>query len=176
MRRNGAYYFGTVVDMKIEYITGDLLQAQELCLVHGCNAQYAYSSGVAGLIRKKYPEAYKAYATADRLVLGEIIWWESDDRIIGNAITQQFYGRQPGRRYVSYDAIHQVIQKVNVRALTLLERASPVLRAGRFIDQRFQKVAFPRIGAGLAQGSWEIISQIIEAESTNFVPVVYSLE
>ncbi|ESQ88966.1 hypothetical protein ABAC460_14390 [Asticcacaulis sp. AC460] len=36
-------------------------------------------------------------------------------------------------------------------------------------------VAFPKIGAGLAQGDWTIIESLIEDHSRHFQPVVYVL-
>jgi hypothetical protein len=47
--------------MKIIYKQGDLLDCIEKVIVHGCNAQGVMGSGVALAIRKKYPDAARAY-------------------------------------------------------------------------------------------------------------------
>jgi hypothetical protein len=38
------------------------------------------------------------------------------------------------------------------------------------------QIALPLLGAGLAQGKWSIISQIIEDEATDFQPIVYLMD
>lgn len=146
--------------MKIEYITGNLLDAPEKYLVHGCNAQGAYRSGVAGVVRDAYPAAYSAYREKFELSglrVGETIWVDCGKHVIINAITQEFYGRDKSRVYVDYDGVRAAMAEINSRDV-----------AGR--------VAMPLIGAGLANGSWPILSAIIEQESTTFQPVVYLLD
>ena len=50
-----------VIKMKIEYRKGDLFQTEIKTIVHGCNAQGVMGSGVAKIIRDKYPKAYDRY-------------------------------------------------------------------------------------------------------------------
>ena len=50
--------------MKIVYKVGDITEAPEVVIVHGCNTQGAMGSGVAKAIRRKYPWAYEAYIDA----------------------------------------------------------------------------------------------------------------
>lgn len=117
-------------------------------------------SGIAALIREKYPKAYDDYVKeADDfgLKVGNIIVSDNKDRTIINAVTQQFYGRDPKIVYVSYEGMRSCIQKINQYAK----------------DHEVISIAMPLIGAGLANGSWKIISQIIEEESTDFTPIVY---
>ena len=153
--------------MKIIYRKGDLLECEEKVVVHGCNAQGVMGAGVARAIKEKHFRAYTQYkreVVANQKynktgisLLGKVIWAVCGDKVIGNAITQEFYGRAP-IRYCSYDAIRKCMQHIN-----------------QYIREEGGSVAMPRIGAGLAGGDWEIISQIIEEESTNFQPVVYEL-
>ncbi len=148
--------------MKIEYVTGDLLQSPELFILQGCNAQGVMGSGVAKAIRDRYPEVFNQYrAEYDErgLRLGQTIWVNCDPHVVINAITQEFYGREEGRRYADYDAIETAIQEIDSLMVGL--------------DSR---VAMPLIGAGLAQGSWAVISDIIETNSKNFQPVVYLID
>jgi O-acetyl-ADP-ribose deacetylase (regulator of RNase III) len=154
--------------MKIRYVTGNLLEAPERYILHGCNAQGVMGSGVAKLLRDKEPAIFDRYRETyelqgNHLILGQTIWVWTKDKIYINGITQEFYGREPGHVYVSYDAISGVIASINDRA-----RAIPAMK----IDA----VAMPLIGAGLAQGDWNIISQLIEEGSTNFEPVVYLID
>jgi hypothetical protein len=114
------------------------------------------NSGVAKGIREHFPGAFTAYRLAyetSGLVLGTVVWAEDRGKVIGNCITQQDYGREPGRRYVDYDAVRACVREVN-------RVVGPV------------PVALPLIGAGLAQGDWGVIAAIIEEEAI-FQPVVY---
>jgi O-acetyl-ADP-ribose deacetylase (regulator of RNase III) len=154
--------------MEIKYRHGNLLTAEERVIIHGCNAQGVMGSGVAYFLREKYPKAYEDYhaeyrANGQHLPLGSIVWSAQDtheQHLIGNAITQEYAGREPNRRYVSYDAIAEAMDSIDSLA-----------HSGAF-----DKVAMPLIGAGLAQGRWPIIKSIIETHSQHFQPVVYLID
>lgn len=133
---------------------GDLLAVQRGIVVHGCNAQGVMGSGVAAAIRTRYPGAFQAYRKAfesNGLHLGEVIGFSAErdpsgrpSLVIANAITQEFYGREPGRVYVSYSAITQCFAKIAKKARELeLE------------------VHFPLIGCGLGGGDWREVSRRI---------------
>jgi O-acetyl-ADP-ribose deacetylase (regulator of RNase III) len=142
---------------QIIYETGDLLDADERYIVHGCNAQGVMGSGVAKLIRARYPKAYvdyrQVYETAG-LRLGQIIWSDCERHVVLNAITQDKYGTDPNVIYCDYEAIRAAMRTIE-----------------RSVDGA--RVAMPLIGAGRAHGSGKIISAIIEDEATTFQPVVY---
>lgn len=145
--------------MKIIYKQGDLLECTEQVIVHGCNAQGVMGSGVALAIRKKYPEAYDAYKSAyenGALELGEVVGAYSGDKLILNAITQRFYGRDKLKVYADYEAIRDAFRSINEQC-------------------GYSSVAIPKIGAGLANGDWSIIEKIIEAECTDVQVVCYVL-
>jgi O-acetyl-ADP-ribose deacetylase (regulator of RNase III) len=156
--------------MKIEYRKGDLFQTEIQTIVHGCNAQGVMGSGIAKIIREKYPKAYERYVNehnTNGLNLGKLVVVPCGDRvkdfanykIIVNAITQEFFGRE-NDRYVSYDAVDDVMTRIN-----------------NFAEMYgITQIAMPQIGAGLGNGSWEVISAIIEHRLINVTPVVYVLE
>jgi O-acetyl-ADP-ribose deacetylase (regulator of RNase III) len=157
--------------MKIQYKTGDALKGPEAYTCHGCNSRGVMGSGIALQVKTDYPEAFNDYRVAfdnraDKaggLELGRTIWVTCrDGRTIINAITQADFGRDKSVVYASYDGIRQAIRNIN-------DRAKMIKRDGGKIDA----VAFPTIGAGLANGSWKTISAIIEEEATEFQPVVY---
>jgi hypothetical protein len=134
-------------------------------------------SGIALQVRTTYPLAYTRYVHAwqdledktDGLPLGDTIWVKCHDgRTIINAITQQNFGRDKSIVYVSYDAIRKVIRTINAQAIV-----SKSSDSARSLVGAIDAVAFPTIGAGLANGSWKIISEIIEEEAKDFQPVVY---
>lgn len=147
--------------MKIIYKQGDLFQCSENIILHGCNSQGVMGTGVAKLIREKYPSAYTTYL-AGYMELGTVTYAVQDDgKVIMNAVTQEFYGRQKDRVYVSYQAIEDALQRINWWASHSKDKSLVI--------------AMPKIGAGLGGGDWEVIEGIIEKESTHFQPVVYEL-
>ena len=126
----------------IEYRKGNLLDVTEGVIVHECNMQGVMGSGVAKQIKQKYPacfERYKRILDNGGTFLGDTIMHRVDQKLtICNALTQSFYGTD--KRYVNYTAIvfvfHQLIPNQRV-------------------------LHFPKIGAGLGGGDWNIIEQLI---------------
>lgn len=139
----------------IEYIKGDITESPETVIVHGCNAQGKMASGAAKAIRAKWPAAYEQYRkdyewfnNADnglRLGFLSIAQIEDDAKWIVNAITQEFYGRDPNTVYVSYKGIENALYGVRM-LLNFLE---------------LKEVAMTKIGAGLGNGDWTRIEGII---------------
>lgn len=154
--------------MKI--IEGDLLTNTSGILVHGCNCQGVMGSGIAGLLRQKYHAVFELYAERHRrqgLVLGDTQFIHSvslsdplfreglleasayapelpEGLVVVNAMTQQNYGRDKDVVYVSYDAVRAAFARVRMLA-----------------NRTGQKIRFPMLGAGLANGKWELVEQAI---------------
>lgn len=146
--------------MRIKYEKGDVFASPYRFILHGCNAQGVMGAGFARQIRDKYPFAYKEYVSIHQkrgLILGETQVVKCRDRIIINAVIQEFYGRDPGKRYVSYDAI--------ANSLSLIEDAL-----------YGETIAMPMIGAGLGGGDWKVIEAIIESELKTVQPVIFTLD
>lgn len=149
----------------ITYKKGDLLSVTEGIIAHGCNAQGVMGSGVAALVKAKYPAAFEQYVadlemlTKDEAYmgmspLGYVSFWSpsdlnvsltADSLLIANCITQNLFGRD-GSKFVSYDAIHT--------CFVALERIAKM--TGMTIN-------IPRIGAGLGGGDWTVIEAIINS-------------
>lgn len=146
--------------MQIEYITGDLLLTDVKHIMHGCNSHGVMGSGVAKVIRDKYPQAYRDYNDKYNnfgLELGTIVVSVQDDgKVIHNAITQKDYGRDSARVYVSYWAIANVFRHIESWGI--------------------KEIAIPKIGAGFANGDWNVIEAIIENTLITTKPFVYVLE
>ncbi len=138
--------------MTIKYRDGDLFFTEDKCIVHGCNAVGVMGSGVAKIVKAKYPQAFRDYEdycfnTALNKRLGTNVVSYSNGKIIVNAITQSGFGKD-GAKYVSYDAIHSCFMALHD-------------------DVRIpQKISIPKIGAGLGGGAWPVIASIIN-ECTN---------
>ena len=149
--------------MKIETIKGDLFKTDIIPIMHGCNGQFVMGSGVAKIVRERFPQAYQSYIQWGKEnpgidMLGKVQAIKDGTHIILNAITQNLYGKS-GERFCSYDAIAECCSSAD----------SWAVRRG------YPKIAMPMIGAGLGGGDWNVISAIIESEFVHTIPVVYVL-
>ena len=140
--------------MKMNKIKGDLIklaiEGQFDLIVHGCNCFCTMGAGIAKTIKEKFPEAYQAdleTEKGDKSKLGAISWAETVTKngklIIVNGYTQ--YNWKGRGLKADYNAIREVFKGV--------KKSFSGLRIG-----------YPAIGAGLAGGDWEIISEIIGEE------------
>lgn len=124
-------------------------------VVHGCNAQGKMNSGIAGQIHARFPSVFEDYwrqYESSGLKLGDVVvcppnTGEGRSFWIANAITQEFYGRDSSIRYVDYNAVRDVFSQV-----------AQIAKANGLT------VHYPKVGAGLANGQWEVIEKIIETE------------
>lgn len=116
-------------------------------IIHGCNCFCTMGAGIARLIRDNFPAAYQAdlkTGMGDPTKLGSYssARIENDDIsfIIVNGYTQfDFTGSGV---LADYEAITKLFESVKT-------------------DFNGLKVGYPRIGAGLAGGDWQVISAII---------------
>lgn len=122
------------------------------------------ASGVAKSVKEMYPGAFAQYShdiISNGFSLGDISVYSAipNELYIVSAITQEFYGREPNTRYVSYDAIDRCFARVFELA-----------------DHSGLSVHIPKIGAGLAQGNWGIISTIIHTIQGDVTVKCWELE
>jgi O-acetyl-ADP-ribose deacetylase (regulator of RNase III) len=154
----------------IKTISGNIIDLAEDgkfdYIVHGCNCFHTMGSGLAGQLVRRYPillEADKTTKRGDREKLGT---WTSLRVLkdgyqftIVNAYTQFFFGG--GEDLFEYEAFDRFLTDFD-----------SFLKTVRFNQKR---VAFPKIGAGLAGGDWNRILKSIEAfaESQDVTIVEY---
>lgn len=135
----------------------DLLEANVDYICHQVNCQGKMNSGVAKAIRERWPIVYSTYlktwqSAPRRLqLLGTILlvdinmyepYWPKQPAII-NMFSQEFYGYD-GKRYTSYDAFDDCLQKI--------KKTVP----------KGSKIAFPyKIGCDRGGGKWNIIFGLI---------------
>jgi O-acetyl-ADP-ribose deacetylase (regulator of RNase III) len=138
--------------MKI--VTGDLLVlalgGKFDVIVHGCNCQCAMGKGIALAIKQQFPEAYQAdlqTSKGEREKLGSISFAKIErptaNFTVVNAYTQ-FHWRGKGV-LADYEAIRTAFQQVKQRFAGL-------------------RIGYPKIGAGLAGGDWQVVAAIIDEE------------
>ncbi|AVH85397.1 hypothetical protein RsoM2USA_470 [Ralstonia phage RsoM2USA] len=159
----------TVYGNMVEAIAENDLYGRREFYVHGCNAQGAMGRGIAGEFRREYPTVWKDYRRAyllQGLKVGDVISVELSDSwgIVFNAITQEFYGADKNVVYVDYDGLRKCFKKINKMILNWNTEFPEVV---------YDKVLnFPLIGAGLANGDWNIIEKIIDDEIDNSIEKV----
>ena len=160
--------------MPIEHVVRNLLDGPEQVILHGCNARGFFGAGVAKAIADTHPRARDAYMRAwkqGKLTPGVITWSSSGVWRIGNAITQDRYGRDPNVRYVIPEALRQCIRAMDV----LAQRSHSETIISSWFGGAVDRVAMPRIGSGLGGGNWEEMEAIIREEAKNFSAVICSL-
>jgi O-acetyl-ADP-ribose deacetylase (regulator of RNase III) len=138
----------------MKVVRGDLIklaiEGRFDVVVHGCNCQCAMGAGMAAAVAAEFPEAVRAdnmTTKGDTKKLGKITYATVRGLprpvIIVNGYTQVHW-RGTGI-LVDYRAVRMVMR--NIKA--------------KFPGKR---IGYPKIGAGLAGGDWEIISRIIDEE------------
>lgn len=148
--------------MIIKTISKDLLQAFEEmqfdAIAHGCNCFHTMGAGVAGAIARRFPRAlesdklYTSYGDKDKL--GEYTLVITDFGDIINGYTQFQLGKCPTDEL--YSNIRKLFTSLN-------------------IDYVGETIGIPRIGSGIAGGSWSEIEKIIN-ETTPDVNIIVCVQ
>jgi len=135
-------------------VPGDLLQlaldGHFDVIIHGCNCFCTMDAGIAASIKLEFPEALSADAATkkgDKNKLGKYsyvtISRDGHTMAIINAYTQYNYSGK--NVLVNYDAVKTLFAHLKK-------------------EYTGKRMGYPKIGAGLAGGDWNIISGIIDKE------------
>lgn len=135
-------------------LKGDLIQfaldGRFDVIVHGCNCFCTMGAGIARSIRDNFFEAYQAdlqTRMGDKEKMGSysVVEVQRNGYIfnIVNGYSQYDFSGQG--TLVDYNAIQKLFARMKK-------------------DFPNQKIGYPKIGAGLAKGDWEVISNIIDTE------------
>ena len=138
----------------METVDGDLLLLAKSgifdVIVHGCNCFCEMNGGIAKSIQKHFPAAYQADLATERgskTKLGTYsaasVEGNGKQITIVNAYTQ--YHWSGAGVLADYDAIREVFSAINR-------------------DFTGCRIAYPKIGAGLARGDWSVIAKIIDEQ------------
>lgn len=142
--------------MKIHYVKGDATRPigdGKKIIVHICNNIGAWGAGFVLALSKRWSdpeESYRELSVYDRILgLVQLIPVEKDITV-ANMIAQDGVGPSDnGVPPIRYDAVRKCLEAVDHTAR--LTKAT---------------IHMPRIGCGLAGGSWETIEKIIYAVVT----------
>ncbi|WP_312117643.1 macro domain-containing protein [Brevibacillus reuszeri] len=151
--------------MAVIIINGDLLTASEDIIGHQVNCKGVMGSGVAKLIKEKYPEAFTVYKeicneTVDKQeLLGICQLIEcAEGKTVANLFGQLKYGRGK-EQYTDYAALEKALNELKNRA-----------------TKTNSSIALPfNIGCGLANGSWDVVSKMIEEIYSDYDVTLYKL-
>ncbi|RYF23873.1 MAG: Appr-1-p processing protein [Flavobacteriales bacterium] len=139
--------------MPINYLKGDATQpliTGNKIIVHICNDIGGWGKGFVTAISKRWkaPEKqYRAwYKSKDGFALGEVQFVQvEDDLWVANLIGQhKIYKNEQGLPPIRYEAVAEGLQKV-----------------AEFATEHQASVHMPRIGCGLAGGTWDKIEPLI---------------
>ena len=156
--------------MNIEYRIGDATAPEgrgPAIIVHVCNDVGGWGRGFVMALSRRWPEPeqrYRAWHRGDEkqlFALGEVQFVQVGDALwVANLIGQRDVRPIGGVPPVRYEAIRRGLQYVAVEARRL-----------------GASVHLPRLGCGLAGGTWEEVGKIVEQElAQRGVPVtVYDL-
>lgn len=149
----------------IEYLKKDITTVSEGVIAHGVNCQGAMGSGVAGALRRMYPQIFTRYKSICDLYTKNPDWMlgmvdvvdvnpESEPIIlVANCFTQENYGRD-SRRYADVEAVKR---SINTAVQVAIGVGIPFY--------------MPKIGCGLGGLSWEteiepIVNEIADKYNT----------
>lgn len=120
---------------------------------HGCNCAGAMGKGIALQFKVKYPQMYEQYKVLcheGKYVLGDVFSYFYGDGYIYNLGTQYTW-----RTKANIDAIEKSVEKMLMLA----------------IQDHVEKIAMPKIGAGLGGLNWLTVKESIERISDKYPQV-----
>ncbi len=140
----------------MKHVKGDLiklaLDGRFDVIIHGCNCFCAMGAGIARQIRQVFPKAYEAdreTKSGDVYKLGKYSWAlvniKEAPLVVVNGYTQFHHSGQGV--LADYKAVEELFTRLKID----------------FPGKRF---GYPKIGAGLAGGDWEVIRKIIDRALT----------
>lgn len=125
-------------------------------IIHGCNCFHIMGGGIAHTIKDAFPQAYEA----------DLETKKGDYLKMGTYSSAEIYRRNLRERFTVFNCYTQW----NISAgngpydQDVLVDYNAVYRVFSEINKNYNglKIGFPMIGAGLANGEWDIIANIIE--------------
>jgi len=153
--------------MNIDYKNGDATTPENKgnkMIVHICNDIGAWGKGFVMAISKRWKEPECSYRdwfkTKNNFVLGQVQFVQVEDELwVANLIGQHKINKdEQGNAPIRYEAILSGLDKV-----------------GQFALENNATVHMPRIGCGLAGGTWDRIEPLIQSTliEKNILVTVY---
>ncbi|WNT48272.1 phosphatase [Salmonella phage SPLA5a] len=160
--------------MSFKYKVGDLIEAAKSgeinVFAHGCNCYCTMGSGIAPLIKEAFPKMYAAdlkTEKGDKTKLGSFTWAVMNGGTLAGFNLYSQYGynrRKQGLRDLDYNALYD--------SMVAMKKCLQAHTDGSMMDR---KIGFPKIGAGLAGGDWNVIEAMIKSVFFDCDVTVYIL-
>ncbi len=144
----------------MKHTIGNVVQSVKSGIIlHQVNCQGVMGSGIAKELRETYPAVWEKYKRKcdvahiedgrnGETLLGLVqLVRVTDTLLVANLFGQQYYGRDPNRRYTSYDALDEALK-------TLAWMLPPQGLTG-------EDCHHPLIGCGLGGGHWNVVEALI---------------
>lgn len=151
--------------MTISYCKGDATQpvgTDPRVIIHCCNDIGGWGSGFVVAVSRRWPQPEKSYREWHRsgmATLGQVQFVAVEPNLwVANIIGQHGVGRMREGPPIRYDAIEAGLNLV-----------------ATFAKINGASIHGPRLGAGLAGGSWKRIEGIIERTLKDFSVTIYDL-
>lgn len=150
--------------MPIQIIKGDATEpvgdAKKL-IIHICNNLGRWGAGFVLGLNKKWKEPMAEYMNLKAFTLGTVQYIQvTKDTTVVNMIAQRGINSkfEPFKRRVDYDVLRSCLVQIREK-----------------YPSSEYTIHAPRIGCGLAGGSWDIVEKIINEELANFNVFIYDL-
>jgi O-acetyl-ADP-ribose deacetylase (regulator of RNase III) len=144
--------------MPATFTEGDVFAARDIrAWAHGCNCAGSMAAGIAVEFKRRFPRMFDEYRQrcADgRFGLGDVFVWSEGDLTVYNLATQEHWRKK---------AQLAALAKAVGRMISLAETG------------RIERIALPRIAAGLGGLDWPKVRAVLEAsgEATRVELVVF---
>ncbi len=128
-------------------------------IAHGVNCQNAMGSGVARALYMQWPKVKREYHRDGSMILGDTQFVEVEPGlVVANCFTQEYYGRDFGRRYADPRAVRECLE---IAALYALDELG------------VYEVHIPRIGCGLGGLDWDLEVEPISLEIESYQKITF---
>ena len=180
----------------VEYVKGDATRPQgggPKVIAHVCNDEGGWGAGFVLAVSRRWPQPEACYRewhkhrvlngvrlqnpTKGRIIvttgdfgLGQVqLVQVAPDTYVANMVAQRgFVDRAGGGPPIRYGALERCLERLSVVAGTLPDGPGGM-------DRAVPSVHMPRIGCGLAGGSWDLVGPIVESGLKGFKVSVYDL-
>jgi O-acetyl-ADP-ribose deacetylase (regulator of RNase III) len=152
----------------ISYVIGDATEPQgdgNKIIAHVCNDLGLWGSGFVVPLGNKYPQAKQSYQQWARgadewFGLGQIqIVQVADDLYVANMVAQRGVRSENYTKPLLYSYLDECLWSLGGEASKLTAT-----------------IHMPRIGCGLAGGTWDVVQRLIDDNLLNVAVTVYDLE
>ena len=146
----------------INYVDGDATQpigeGQKL-IVHCCNDIGAWGAGFVLALSKRWKRPEQVFTSEPRLLLGTVQFVRvTKDIVVANLVGQRGVAQWNGQAPIRYGAVREGMETV-----------------AEYARKHNMSIHMPRIGCGLAGGTWDHIEPILMDKLKGLDVVVYDL-